>query len=264
MKDQPQELNKKPLKLTTFYEMMYGRRNNIQNIIYRFFFDISSAPRLLMEVFIRRNLGERYFSVEQCIFATFLLIYGPYLYFKEYNQTFKDTVTENWAWYLFAVAFAVMCFVRWREIKREPSVFDLGKFSLSAGEWLPFFDRIKPFGKHLTPRQIAIYCEPLIFLTAGIIFYKMHQILGFLLIFISIVYSISYMASYKMGDNFVLDKLDAIICNDNLYDTFVNRKKPSETKGFNPTMSGPSLFEIRDKLYNTFTDDEEDEAASVN
>lgn len=265
MNDQNNELRKNPIRIEAMYKEVYGRRNVIRPLILNLFYDISSTPRIMMEVFIRRSLGERYFSIEQCLFVTLVMLLGPYIYFKSlYHQEFWDTLKGNWAWYLYSVAFAVMSYIRWKEIKREPSVFELGKFSLSAGLWLPFFDRIQPFGKPLNARQISTYYEPLIFLAAGIVFYLMRQTVAFVFIWIAIVYSISYMAAYKLGDDFVMDKLDKIICNEQLYDTFVQKKHPSQTKGFNPPMSGPSLFDIRDELYDTFLDDVPQEAASVN
>ena len=46
-----------------YYRTVFMRVNSIKEIILGFFLAIASYPRMLLEVFTRKNMGERYFSL---------------------------------------------------------------------------------------------------------------------------------------------------------------------------------------------------------
>jgi hypothetical protein len=151
----------------------------------------------------------------------------------------------------------MMCLRRRSEVKRLPSVFDFERFSLSTGEVNPFFTDIKINGKPFDRREIETLIEPAFFLAIGIILTLMAQTIGPVIIGCSIIYSLSYVGAYYLGDQFVMDTIDEMICNAELVDSFVNEHAPEETKGFNAYGRRPADPDFRRKVVDNFFEDEE-------
>ena len=82
------------------------------------------------------------------------------------------------------------------------------------------------------------------------------QLIGFILVICSIVYSLSYRAAYYQGDQFVMDKIDEMICNEELVKSFVEGRTPDETRGFNFYGRRPADPETRRRVAETFVEDE--------
>jgi hypothetical protein len=73
----------------------------------------------------------------------------------------------------------------------------------------------------------------------------------------SIFYSIGYLAAYKNGDNFVMDKIDEMILNEELEDAFVNDKDASETRGVRFYARKPNGEDLRRRVADAFMEEEE-------
>jgi hypothetical protein len=248
-------------KINIYYHAVYKRQSKTRVLLLGLAFALSSWPRLVLEVFLRRSMGERYFNFSTAIFVGIVLALIPFGFGIGYGHTYGDVITRHLSWYLYLAAYLVFSYLRWKEIKREPSVFNFGKFSLSTGYWLPFFNQIVLFGKKSTPRTIATIYEPAIFTLAGILLFFMGQLVGVLFVICGVIYSMSYVAAYAMGDEFIMDQIDEMICNEQLYDSFVLQRMPEDTKGFNFFGRGPDDERQREDLANSFfTDDEEPSA----
>ncbi|MBD2704700.1 hypothetical protein IC229_28955 [Spirosoma sp. BT702] len=169
----------------------------------------------------------------------------------------SNILWHNLSWYVYLGFYLVMCLKRHDEIKREPGVFDFARYSLSAGYIHPRFLMTQLNGKPVNIRTIETLLEPALFFFIGIGLCILGQKLGILLIVCSLVYSISYQAAYHQGDNFVMDKIDEIICNEELVKAFVDGRDPSETRGFNFYGRRPADPETRRQLAETFVENEE-------
>lgn len=66
------------MKKNLYFQTMFQRTNGIKMIILDFFLSIASWPRLMIEVFIRKNFGERYFSLAAAITITVILFLCRY------------------------------------------------------------------------------------------------------------------------------------------------------------------------------------------
>ena len=66
------------MKKSLYYEHVFRRTNAIKEFIYSFFLAIASWPRLLLEVFLRRNMGERYFSFSTAVILLLILCWLPF------------------------------------------------------------------------------------------------------------------------------------------------------------------------------------------
>ncbi|MBK7854664.1 MAG: hypothetical protein IPJ79_06870 [Bacteroidetes bacterium] len=136
-----------------------------------------------------------------------------------------------WSWYVFIVAFFIMCKRRAKELVRYPATFDLAKFSLYQGEINPKFYSL--FGRQWNIRQIETKLEPAFFFSVGLIIkFLIAPGLGLLIVACSFIYALSYWAAYKHGDGFVLDKIDEMICNQNMHKSFVQKLSPEQTQYF--------------------------------
>lgn len=253
---------KNSTKVNLYYHIIFRRTNVFKEVILGFFYSICSTPRLILEVFLRKSMGERYFNYAIAIFIGLVLLVSPLAITAGFMGMSKMEIAGKYlSWYAFVVAFFVFSYQRYMEVKREPSVYNFGKFSMSSGIWLPFLNEIVLFGKRATPRKIAIIYEPAIFVIGGLFLFLIGQIIGLLLLVCGVIYSFSYMAAYKMGDDFVMDQIDKMICNENMYDSFVLQKRPEETKGFSFFGNGPDEADQRENLVNSFFADNEEPSA---
>lgn len=296
------------MKKNLYFRSVIRRENLFKKFVLDFFFAIASYPRLLIEVFIRRNFGERYFSMASAVWLTVLLLAFPIIAMKlssltspaavfgggDPNQVsaMKDlfgsglpyedvdveqikksiennpayggrpgsegratTQSRNYAyiaWYLYLIPFAWFSYLRHREVQRAPSVFDFGQYSLSSGDIHPRFYRMRLFGIKNTERNREIYYEPAPFLAAGILLAVIGQALGWLLIVAALCYGFSYAAAYAQGDDFVLDKIDEMIMNEEMMNAFVEDKPADQTRGVRFYMKRPTSKEDREKAMDGF------------
>lgn len=256
------------MKKNLYYKTVYGRSNVLKNSILAFFFAFSSYPRLLLEVFIRKNFGERYFSFMSAITITILLSIFPFisagisqmLSFGGYGRSFDfgDLFQHYFTWYLFLIAFMYKSMERDEEVKRLPSVFDFARFSLSTGERHPRILDFKWKGKNLDIRKVETLVEPGLFFFIGLFLMLIGQRVGTLLVICSIFYSLSYVAAYTIGDHFIMDKIDEMICNEEMVNSFVEGRDSSETRGFSTYGRKPTDPETRRRLADAFMEDTEE------
>jgi len=224
----------------SFYRTVFRRSNPIKDFIFDLFKAIASWPRLLLEVFIRKNFGRRYFSFSNSVMMAVMLAFIPYVVsqitsgpFSGRAIDFTDVLTTHFTWYLFLGAFLYFAFLRKREIDQEPYTFDFTRFSDSTGDMLPFLYDLNFRGKKVNIREVETIVEPLLFFAVGMVFTLMGQIVGILIILASLVYSLSYRAAYRDGDNFIMDKMDEILFNQQLFQTLIEGVDPRGTRGIN-------------------------------
>jgi hypothetical protein len=257
------------MKKNLYYRDFYGRTNKIKELILNLILFIASGPKLLLEVFIRKNFGERYFSLFTAVVMIIVLALAPFMMFgaKAYFQSYgegSNWVLFIWAyltWYVFLAAFAFFTYQRWKEVKRNPSVFNFKCFSLYSGDIHSRFFTIKLFGKK-TPsiRDIEIVYEPMFFFAVGFLLAMFGQAVGFLIIVCSMIYSLSYAGAYYKGDQFVMNKIDEMICSEEMLNTFVENKGPGKTRGVRFYGRKPVDPETRRRVVNSFFDGDDDEA----
>jgi hypothetical protein len=265
------------MKKNLYYRKVIRRENLFNKFIFAFFLGFASWPRLLLEVFIRKNFGERYFKLSSAITVAFILIGIPFLLHGFHNTIAfmnDDGDTETninaapnfykayYGWFAFVGLFLIVSYIRWQEIRKNPSVFDFAKFSLYAGDISPIFSNLKLGVKKASTRLIETILEPLPFLILGVILYFLGQKLGILLIVSSVCYCLGYVAAYDHGDNFVMDKIDEIICNEELKNAFVDGMDEKQTRGFRFVGNVPEKAEQRTQLLPLMTEDDEESAVA--
>ncbi len=255
-----------------YFRTVFKRENVFLKVLFNTFLSLCSWPRLLLEVFLRKNFGERYFTLVSAITVAVILIFIPlgadqlFSMFNPYGRhggQESNFWTKYATWYVFLAAFLYFSFMRSEEIKRNPSVYDFGRFSLCAGDINPVFYKLNFWGK-ATSRKIEIFYEPALFFIAGIILMFIGQKLGLLLIISSIFYSLSYAGAYKNGDNFVLDKIDEMIISEETEKAFVYDEEINNTRGVKFRIRKPNGEDLRRRVAETFIEeDDNDEIADV-
>lgn len=253
------------------------RENLFARRILMFFLLIASYPRLLLEVFIRRNFGERYFSLASAICVLILLSLFPALadspsdllglIVSQGDFTGSEEPHSFWGqyatWYLFLAAFAVFSYKRWQEVKSLPSVFDFERYSLDSGEVHPFFFTLPVYGKREQIRTIEIFYEPAVFFFAGLLMRFIGQPVGGLLLISSICYALGYKAAYWLGDNEIMDRIDDIIRFKQLKNIIIHKARPSETQGLQFRGRLPNNPDKAEMLADTIIRSEYREVATV-
>ncbi len=237
------------MKKNLYYQAYFERRNRLADFFLNTIFSVCSLPRLVLEVFLRPNMGERYFTLYSAVVVLLMLTFLPYVHPMAREFSLWELITRKPLWYAFVAAYSFFAFQRYQEIRRKPSVFDFARFSASAGDIRPFFRDIMPFGKAPDVRTIEIFLEPLLCGIAGLLLYQMDNTLGILVIFCSLIYSLSYAAAYRSGDNFMMEQIDKIICNEDLAEVFV--EGATSRRGFRWYGSKPNS---RDKRAEHFED----------
>lgn len=249
------------------YRATFKRVNHLKQFILALFYASCSLPRLLIEVFIRVDFGERYFKLSTSIFVAILLgIIPPYIVTEGRSFELLAAIKAYPIWYGYLIAFLYFARLRHLEVKRNPSAFDFARFSESLGFPHPKIEAffVKRFKRMPDMRIYEIYIEPLPFLLAGILLFIFHQLLGLLLIICSICYSVSYMAAYTLGDNKILDLIDMNIVGEETKALIVDGKSGRETRGVRFLFSRkPTTVDMREKLANSMMADH-DEATDVN
>lgn len=249
------------MKKNLYFRNTVQRKNVLREFFLSIFSMFSGYPRLMIEVFIRKDFGERYFKISSAITAFVIFAAAPFLlqWFEDAGEeeTRRSHVAGNQMLYIYLGLFILFSIKRYLETRHNPSVFDTEKYSLYGGTIHPGFKRIKIFGTKPSIRLIETVLEPLPFFVAGVILWMLNQSLGILLVASSIFYSLSYVALYDQGDNYVMDMLDQMIMNEMLEDAFVNDQDPSKTKGVRTMGRKPADEDIRREVLKGMLDEEE-------
>lgn len=251
------------MKQNLYFRQAMRRDNDLKNAMFGFALTICSYPKMLLEVFIRKNFGQRYFSLAAGITAFVFLAVLPIGthalssiiqsrlsmgYGGFYHQ---DESSGFWlhygTWYLFLFAFLYFTWKRYREIRTQPGTFDFARYSLSTGDINPVFFNFHPLGLRPSVRSVEVYYEPAAFFIIGIVLTFLGQRLGSLLMVSSIFYGLSYAGAYKKGTDFILDKIDEIILNEDLEDAFIN-DNVNPSRGARYYMDRPDDISLRRKL----------------
>jgi hypothetical protein len=240
-----------------YFRAAFQRENLLKTFFLDAFLKISSYPRLILEVFIRKNFGQRYFSLASVITALVMLLIVPVLanrlpsFSSDYDAPEPSFWSRYTTWYLFVGAFCYFAYLRWNEIRRNPSVFDFGKFTLYSGDINQRFFKIRLFGRP-TVRQIEIFFEPALFIFTGLFLMLLGQKLGDLLMFCSVFYCLCYHAAYRQGDNFIMDIIDEKIMNEEMENGFVDEMLAENTRGVRFYMNKPTSHDLRQKVAESF------------
>ncbi|MGN8037825.1 hypothetical protein ACTJJ0_22225 [Chitinophaga sp. 22321] len=260
-----------------YFRTFYKRQNKMKMSILNLFLELSSYPRLVLEVFLRKNMGERYFSVAAAATVAVILALIPVMGdlisdmfprdLRGLRGGYGKQESHFWAhyttWYLFLAAFVYYSYQRYKEIERNPSVFDFGRFSLSAGDIHQGFFNLRLFGVIPNARTIETVYEPMAAFLLGLFLTMIGQNVGWLLMLCGVIYALSYSAAYSAGDNFVMDQIDELIMNQEMENAFIGGSDSAQTRGVRFYARKPSHEDLRREVADSFFERTQDEIATV-
>lgn len=240
----------------------------MKNFIVDFFFILASIPRLLLEVFIRKNFGERYLPFSLVVVVFLVLAAWPIIAVKTIQglaslspmpeaTPVKSSMWNYLTWYIYLLAFLYLGFRHNRDVKRRKKAFDRERYSRYDGDLKGVFFRlsIRLRGK-VSLRFMQIVLEPAPFFIVGIILIIIGQRLGNLLLVCSVFYSLSYWAAFIRADNYVLDMIDETIISEEMEPVFLSDDETAESRGFRFIGKRPDSYDLRRKLLDERRDNE--------
>ncbi len=147
--------NKQHQKKPDYYQP-YKRVQIAKELLADLFIGISSWPRLVLEIPLRRDLGERFFSLGTCIWIVTLFAVTPYLTLIDWRAVFSQRTSymsiddlpkfSLWqlaklypGWYFLTTLFLGAAVKRRLEIVRYNRIWDMNRYSYSSGKIYPIF-----------------------------------------------------------------------------------------------------------------------------
>lgn len=258
-----------------FMRKSMQRGNVIKTSILSIFRLFTCYPKLLIEVFIRRRFGERYFSFSTSLILAFLLAVYPVIAVKisnlsitkmdrlrasmsGINEPEASILPDYLTWYIFIAVFVYVCWRHQQEKRRLPNTYDFALLSTFSGiVYQGFFSMKMPHGRPVTIRDIECYIEPALFFCIGFLLYLIGQNLGELLMICSLFYSMNYIAEYTEGDHAMLTIIDQMIVNKNMEQVIFGDVNPEDAEGVQWRARKTTSDAVKRKIVEVMTDDEE-------
>lgn len=255
--------------------ILTGRANLLKGYIMNLLTFFYGPHRLLLEVFIRKNFGERYFKFSSAITVAIFLSLLPFLITTMQKTSHAHHIFSgglglgseatayepNWiafiSWYIFIALFLYVSVKHWRAQRPSKSRFDFSKYSLYDGDLDERFFQWKFSFIETNVRTVECFFEPAPFFISGLFLVLIGQYLGYLLIISSTVYALSYINAYEQGDNYMLGILDQRILDEEFERVFVEGIEGKDARGINFRATVPGDKESRKQLlpYLTGQDD---------
>lgn len=233
--------------------LMIFTYTNYFRIIYRgLILALTKYPSLIVAVFLRKNFGERYFTLSACIIFGIILAV-PYFAAQELSDYTDIVDSLNFTWMLFIAVFIGFSIKRRLEFKRSSKTIRTDRFSYFEGEInTKLWDWVEDKTRILKADNlyIARFYEPLLVFLVGIALMLLYvtRFVGLFVVIISILQYLRVSVQLAMGRDFLMDEIDEIIAKENLRNTLVFDKPASETQGYSIFAPRPESMEIREKI----------------
>lgn len=247
------------MKKNLYFRSVYGRTSLLYTLL-SYFFKISSYPRLLMEVFIRKNMGERYFSFGGSIILSLIFFTHLIMSIASGGNGPAMIAYGGYLSAIFAIAFLYFANIRRKEVKMGPQTVDFEKFSLSSGEFTGWFKSQSRSGRSTAMMEKLLEPAPFFILGLILAFIPITRLIGFAYLISSVTYSLSYMGAYAIARNSVLDIIDEKISGEVMEEAMEGAEQ-EETKGFSFRGPVPKDPEQRQQVLNEFMAAESDSVA---
>lgn len=247
------------MKQNTSFRPLSGRIGQVKAFILGAAFHYSSLPRLILEVFLRKDFGRRYFSVTAAIFAAIILLYIPFRYSIIVMNNASDFWNFLWhylTWYIFVGFYIWKCIKHYRVVKEETKELIYGKHTQYSGTLNPLFLQIKISKQVVTERQIECFLEPAVFFIVGLVLAILGQYIGILFLVCSVIYSLSYHCLYFAADQEILDVMDDMIFKEYREKMIVEGLSPLEAMGLEIKGEMPTSKATRQQMFDHAVKDE--------
>ena len=219
-----------------YFYTIYYYENLLRSFWYGVIKMFAHWPSLMIHVFTRKNMGERYYTLAAPI--TFIIILLQPFFFKK-ELRFLGEVADYFNWFsiVFLTVFLGFAIKRRLEIKRTTHEFDEERFSKYEGEhplynWtLEKFKDNEAATRLLKKHFIKTRFESFLAILAGLvlIIFPFSFLVGLLLFVSGLLDMARTHVQYSKGRHFVLDHYDNLIVTQEFKDAFVNNKPPEQS-----------------------------------
>lgn len=186
----------------------------------------------IIENILRKDFGKRYFSVTKSLIAYVLLIFGDYwfqyIYWNFKSKSSSDTwyIDTHISWQIFASIFFLFSLYRFLEIRRnyrkKPHQYTWSNGESVLGKFL------NDKGIHLSDRFINTYLDNGFFLLVGALMWFGFELrLGIFFMVIAFFSFCHEVLLYWLGEEYVDDKLDDEILNQEKMEVFGGDQTPT-------------------------------------
>ncbi|WP_319480268.1 hypothetical protein [uncultured Draconibacterium sp.] len=223
-------------KIESNYATKFLYRSYLRMFYRQAILALTKFPNLIVAVFLRRKLGERYFTMAASVtFA--VILYTPYQYRRDLRHISEIFDYLNFTWVIFILLFLMQSIFRRLEFKRSSKIIRGDIYSYFEGETLnPLWDWVERKTKFIKndATKVERYYEPLLVFLVGVvlIFTYFAVFVGLFLILLAFFHYLRVAVLYAQGKDFLMDEVDKLIISKNLKETILDNKPASETQGF--------------------------------
>lgn len=227
------------MKKDLYFKTFHGYKNFVREFVFMLILALAHYPALMVDVFFRSKMGERYYTLAAAL-TWFIILLIPFYLRDEVFQYVDFLDGFNWFWLIFVLAFFAFAVIRRLEIKRTGGTFDTEKFSYTKG-LRPVYQMLvaKLLDNHifksiLFSRYVEKYFEALATMLVGLFFliFPFSRTTGIVIAASGLLHMLKTHVQYAKGRHFVLDQLDRVILNEEFAESFVEKKKPEDTRFF--------------------------------
>jgi hypothetical protein len=247
MKRERQEFQTRKGKQTIFRVVTAGRASAVYDVTSDFIFKLTSYPSYIVEVFMRKHFGERYYSFSVAVIITLLMLY-PYFFL---GGRIRETLGLSWV--IFTVLFLIKSIRHRLEFRRFSMTYDYDRFSYTDGEIFPFWYSLigtKLLGLTVTRYRILVLFEPAIPILVGLILMLIPytRAVGVLIFLSGFLFAYrSTMKAYAARSH-VLDAIDDQLIAKWKHDVIMEEKPKSETGGLSFPIELPKSKDLKQGL----------------
>lgn len=246
------------MKTNIYFQTQYQRISFIKRFMQDVFIFFASTPALVVEVFTRKNFGERYFSLTHAIIV-FVALFVPFIV----NQTvpYADEYLEgfNYFYLVCLLAFLYASIRRRMETPKKLHEIDMNLFSKYDGTFQSYTVLLaQSIFKRTHIPDIQLKIEPGLAVGSGLILFifPFSRIVGLILIICGLMHLAREYTRYAKGKSFLLDLNDKKICDEDLAEVFIGDTETSR-RGFRAFVPKPAGRYEREKLYHEMIVDDE-------
>jgi hypothetical protein len=233
-----------------FFQVTQGGRASIFVLILSILSGLSTIPASLVEVFLRREFGERYISLSLNIVIALILVW--------WGIMLSNVIGAEYfiLWFLLIGLFLYKSIQHRKEIKRYGTAYDFERFSLSDGrihdKWWDIIGK-EYFGVKITRYLVHIILEPLVPIIIGLPFLIISytRSFGLLLIVSGLFFGFRAFIKAYSARSSILDIIDEQICMKYDEEVLVEQKSPEETAGLSVPIELPEDEETRRLILNS-------------
>ena len=246
MKQQRRVFQPRTGRQNIFRTVSAGRKSEVYALGKDLIFKLSSYPSYIVEVFLRKNFGERYYTFSIAIIISIAMLFPMLL-----EGNLRNFLGIPWL--VFTLAFLYKSIRHRMEFRRFGTSYNFDRYSYSDGEIHPFFWNF--FGKEIlgvkvTRYLIHVLIEPGLPIIIGLFLTAIPftRGTGILILISGVLFCYRNIMKAYAARDYILDIIDEQIVMHGKHDVLMEEKPKNETKGLSFPIELPSNKLLREEM----------------